>query len=232
MLAPTAGRVITVPVTPGTVLMPGDTVATVAEQNFVLRLEVPERHARYIKVGDPIRLDGTDLGLDGPRFGTIKLVYPQIDNGHVVADATVDGPQRLFRRRTRARLGVGRRRASHCGPGESHRHPLGHRLCADCGSRAAKQSTCRCSAGETIQHPSSVTASKSFPDCNPATGCSSHEPGIFGTPDARDDSIAADAALSAGRHRLRHCGAGRPSRARKSRRSACRWSTSSSRPMA
>jgi RND family efflux transporter MFP subunit len=89
VLAPIAGRVITVPVTTGTVLMPGDTVATVAQGDFVLRLEVPERHARSIKVGDLIRIDGADLGLDGPRFGTIKLIYPQIDNGHVVADATV-----------------------------------------------------------------------------------------------------------------------------------------------
>jgi RND family efflux transporter MFP subunit len=89
VLAPTAGRVITVPVTTGTVLLPGDTIATVAEQDFVLRLEIPERHARFIKLGDPIRLDGADLGLDGPRFGSIKLIYPQIDNGHVVADATV-----------------------------------------------------------------------------------------------------------------------------------------------
>lgn len=96
VLAPTAGRVITVPVTSGTVLLPGDTVATVAEQNFVLRLEVPERHARYIKVGDPIRLDGTDIGLDGPRFGTIKLVYPQIADGRVMADATVDGLSDYF----------------------------------------------------------------------------------------------------------------------------------------
>lgn len=89
VLAPTAGRVITVPVTSGTVIMPGDTIATVAEGDYVLRLEIPERHARSIKVGDPVRLDGGDLGLGGARFGTINLVYPQIDNGHVVADATV-----------------------------------------------------------------------------------------------------------------------------------------------
>ncbi len=89
--APTTGRVITVPVTAGTVVMAGDAVATVAEQNFVLRLEVPERHARILKIGDPVRLDGADLGLAGPRFGTIKLIYPQIENGHVVADAQVRG---------------------------------------------------------------------------------------------------------------------------------------------
>lgn len=91
VVAPTSGRVITVPVTAGTVVMPGDAVATVAQQNFVLRLEVPERHARFLKAGDPVRLDGTDLGLSGPHFGQIALIYPDVDTGHVVADAIVTG---------------------------------------------------------------------------------------------------------------------------------------------
>lgn len=112
VLAPTSGRVLTVPVTAGTVLLEGDTVATVAEQNYVLRLEVPERHARFIKDGDPIRLDGSDLGLDGPRFGTITLVYPQIDNGHVVADATVRGLGDYFvGQRVRVWVSAGTRQA-------------------------------------------------------------------------------------------------------------------------
>jgi RND family efflux transporter MFP subunit len=89
--APTSGRVIAVPVTSGTVVMAGDTVATVAQRDFVLRLEVPERHARFLKAGDPVRLDGADLGLAGPRFGKISLIYPDVDNGHVTADATVAG---------------------------------------------------------------------------------------------------------------------------------------------
>lgn len=96
VLAPTAGRVITVPVTAGTVVMSGDVVATVAERDFVLRLEIPERHARYLKVGDPVRLDGGDLGLGRPRFGVIKLVYPQVSNGRVAADATVAGLSDYF----------------------------------------------------------------------------------------------------------------------------------------
>lgn len=89
--APTSGRVITVPVTAGTVVMAGDTVATVAQQNFVLRLEVPERHARFLKAGDPVRLDGTDLGVSGSTFGKISLIYPDVINGRVIADATVGG---------------------------------------------------------------------------------------------------------------------------------------------
>jgi len=92
VLAPTSGRVLTVPVTAGTVVMPGDPIATVAEQNFVLRLLVPERHARFLKAGDPVRVDGADVGLGtGPRFGTIRLVYPQITNGRVMADAVMPG---------------------------------------------------------------------------------------------------------------------------------------------
>ena len=89
VLAPTAGRVLTVPVTTGTVVLPGEPVATVAEQNFVLRLRVPERHARFLRKGDRIRIDDEDLGSGGARFGTIRLVYPQIQDGRVVADAAV-----------------------------------------------------------------------------------------------------------------------------------------------
>jgi RND family efflux transporter MFP subunit len=113
ILAPVAGRVITVPATTGTVVLQGDAVATVAKQDFVLRLEIPERHARYIRVGDPVRLDGGDFGLNGPRFGQIRLVYPQIDNGHVVADAMVSGLSDYFvGERVQVWISAGRRMAT------------------------------------------------------------------------------------------------------------------------
>jgi RND family efflux transporter MFP subunit len=89
VLAPTAGRVLTVPVTTGTVVLSGEPVATIAEQNFVLRLRVPERHARFLKAGEAVRIDGDDLGKHGAQFGTISLVYPQIEDGRVIADANV-----------------------------------------------------------------------------------------------------------------------------------------------
>ena len=91
VLAPAAGRVLKVPVTTGTVILPGETIATVAERNFVLRLRVPERHARFLKAGDAVRVDGEELGASGAQFGTVRLVYPQIEDGRVVADADVAG---------------------------------------------------------------------------------------------------------------------------------------------
>jgi multidrug efflux pump subunit AcrA (membrane-fusion protein) len=91
VLAPTAGRVLKVPVTGGTVVMSGEAVATIAQQDFVLRLRVPEEHARFLKAGDPIRLDGEALGTGTARSGTIALVYPLIQDGRVIADAHVAG---------------------------------------------------------------------------------------------------------------------------------------------
>lgn len=91
VLAPKAGRVLQVPVATGTVVLNGDTIATVAEQNYVMRLRIPERHAQFLKLGDTVRLDGNELGEEGPAFGTISLIYPQIEDGRVLADATVSG---------------------------------------------------------------------------------------------------------------------------------------------
>jgi RND family efflux transporter MFP subunit len=91
VLAPAAGRVLKVPLTTGTVILAGESVADIAEQDFVLRLRVPERYARFLKAGDPIRLDAGELGQSGARSGTIRLVYPRIEDGRVVADAQVEG---------------------------------------------------------------------------------------------------------------------------------------------
>jgi hypothetical protein len=52
---------------------------------------VPERHARDLRTGDKVRLDGADFGTQGAVFGTIVLVYPRIAEGRVLADATAPG---------------------------------------------------------------------------------------------------------------------------------------------
>lgn len=90
VLSPRAGRILTVPVTSGTVIMPGEPVATIADESYVLRLRLPERHARFLKAGDTVRLSLTQHGANDAT-GTITLVYPQIEDGRVVADASVEG---------------------------------------------------------------------------------------------------------------------------------------------
>ena len=91
VLAPAPGRVLKVPVTTGTVVLSGEPIAMVAEQNFVLRLRVPERHARFLRAGDRVRIDREQATGGANPAGTIRLVYPQIEEGRVTADAQVEG---------------------------------------------------------------------------------------------------------------------------------------------
>lgn len=91
VLAPVAGRILQVPVTQGSVALPGDSIALIAEQGFKLRLRIPEHYAAELKEGDPVHVDAGQLGVDKPIAGRITLVYPQIEEGRVVADAAVPG---------------------------------------------------------------------------------------------------------------------------------------------
>jgi RND family efflux transporter MFP subunit len=96
VLAPAGGRVLKKLVAVGSVVLPGDPIAMIAQQDFKLRLRVPERHARFLKAGDRIRIDGAEFGEQASKSGAIDLVYPQIEDGRVVADATVEGLGEYF----------------------------------------------------------------------------------------------------------------------------------------
>jgi RND family efflux transporter MFP subunit len=96
VLAPAGGRVLKKLVAVGSVVLPGDPIAMIAQQNFKLRLRVPERHARFLKAGDKIRVDGAEFGEQASKSGVIDLVYPQIEDGRVIADATVEGLGEYF----------------------------------------------------------------------------------------------------------------------------------------
>jgi multidrug resistance efflux pump len=91
VLAPTSGRVLKVPVTEGSVVLAGESIATIAANEYLLRLELPERHARFMKIGDPVRVGARGLGADDTPLaeGRISQVYPELQNGRVVADAEV-----------------------------------------------------------------------------------------------------------------------------------------------
>lgn len=96
VLAPAPGRVLTVPITKGSVVMPGETIARIAGGGYFLRLSVPERHASQIAVGNDVLVaERGSLGSGSTnadkRQGRIVKVYPEIEGGQVLADADVDG---------------------------------------------------------------------------------------------------------------------------------------------
>jgi multidrug efflux pump subunit AcrA (membrane-fusion protein) len=96
VLAPASGRVLSVPVTKGSVVMPGETIARIAGGGYFLRLSLPERHAAQINEGDDVFVGSRGVGsamvsFEKARKGKLVKVYPEIEGGHVLADVEVDG---------------------------------------------------------------------------------------------------------------------------------------------
>ena len=108
VLAPITGRVLSVPVTHGSVIMPGEAVAVIGGDGFFLRLAVPERHAVFLHEGDDIL-----MGEGGETLtGKLAKVYPQIENGRVIADVELANLESDFvDARVLVRLPVGETRA-------------------------------------------------------------------------------------------------------------------------
>ncbi len=114
VLAPGAGRVLSVPVSLGRVVMPGETIATLAEDKYVLRLQLPERHAQFLRAGDRVLIGARGLSetaQGATREGRVRIVYPEIQGGRVIADVDVSGLGDYFvGERTRVYIDTGKRR--------------------------------------------------------------------------------------------------------------------------
>ena len=105
MIAPEDGRVLTLPVTRGAVVLAGEPVARIGSGGLFLRLAVPERHAAMLEEGAAIR-----VGAAGE--GRLAKVYPQIEGGRVTADVEVaDLPGAFVNARMPVALPVGEREA-------------------------------------------------------------------------------------------------------------------------
>jgi len=114
VLAPANGRVLKVRVVNGTVVMPGETVADIAADDYVLRMRLPERHAKFIHEGDKVLVGARSLELTPEKLveGRVRLVYPEIDQGLVVADVDVPNLGDFFvGERTRVFVSTGTRQA-------------------------------------------------------------------------------------------------------------------------
>lgn len=108
VLAPIAGRVLSVPAAAGAVVLPGEAVATIGGGGIFLRIAVPERHATFLQEGAGIEIE-TAAGLSQ---GTLARIYPLIENGRVIADVEVpDLPEDFIDARVLVRLPVDTRTA-------------------------------------------------------------------------------------------------------------------------
>ena len=113
VVAPEAGRVLSVPMVQGMAVQPGETVAIIATEDFVLRTRLPERHAAYVTEGEAVRIAGRAMLTGGDTIeGRIGKVYPELVAGEVVVDIAADGLGDFFvGERIRIEVATGRREA-------------------------------------------------------------------------------------------------------------------------
>ncbi|MCF6198952.1 MAG: efflux RND transporter periplasmic adaptor subunit [Hyphomicrobiaceae bacterium] len=114
VLAPANGRVLKVHVTKGSVILAGESLATIAANQYILRLELPERHARFIKKGEQVMVGarGLDPVEKAVGVGIISQVYPELQNGRVVADVEIASLGDYFvGERAQVRIAADKRRA-------------------------------------------------------------------------------------------------------------------------
>lgn len=123
VLAPATGRVLTVPVTPGSVVLAGEAIARIAPGPYYLRLALPERHAAEIVQGSEVLVGERGLAQPPGRApaahrGRIVKVYPEIADGRVIADVEVPGIGDYFvNERTLVSIPVGKRAVLAVPPG-------------------------------------------------------------------------------------------------------------------
>lgn len=109
--APADAYVTDVNVVQGSVVSPGEVLATFATVNGIVRLALPERHAATLTEGENISLRLPSRS-DDIRTATIVRIYPELRQGSVIADATVQGGlTALFGERVDVLAPVGERRA-------------------------------------------------------------------------------------------------------------------------
>ena len=111
ILAPADAHVTDVNVVLGSVVAPGDVLASFATVDGIVRLALPERHAAMITEGESISLRLPSRS-ESIRSATIIKIYPELKQGSIIADAKVEGGlTALFGERVDVLAPVGERRA-------------------------------------------------------------------------------------------------------------------------
>lgn len=109
IIAPRAGKVVSVPVTQGVVLMPGEIVAFIAAGQPILKLFVPERDAKSLKIGQSLSMiddNGNVIGI-----ANITKIYPQVVNGQIEVELSSSSTDHFVGERTNLMVPLGHRDA-------------------------------------------------------------------------------------------------------------------------
>ncbi len=111
ILAPADGRVLQVAVPAGSIVTPGEQIATLTAGAVVVRIEAPEADMHALKVGQTVLVTPDNPG-QAATSAVVTQIYPGVTAGRVTADLTAPGLGSQFvDQRVRVNLPIGQRQA-------------------------------------------------------------------------------------------------------------------------
>lgn len=90
--SPANGRILQILQTNGSVVQTGEKLASIATENYILRLTLPERHAQSLEQGSNAEVIMGDKTL----MAKVQKIYPLIERGEVTADLVIDSIGNYF----------------------------------------------------------------------------------------------------------------------------------------
>lgn len=107
--APKSGKVTAVPVTQGTVIMPGEVVAFIASGAPTLKLQMPERDAAYLNIGQDLVIADDN----NSPIGTAKVtkIFPQVVNGQIEVELSSQSAEKFIGATTNVLVPLGQKQA-------------------------------------------------------------------------------------------------------------------------
>jgi RND family efflux transporter MFP subunit len=96
VIAGVSGKVLSVPITKGAVVMNGDIIAEIADEEFVLKLTIPESYSPFIKVDDEIDVDDNSKKDSKTIKAKVQKLYPQLEAGKIIADLKIDNLHNMY----------------------------------------------------------------------------------------------------------------------------------------
>ncbi|QUD90644.1 efflux RND transporter periplasmic adaptor subunit [Phenylobacterium montanum] len=110
VLAPADGRVLHAATPAGSVVAPGQSIATLTVGQTVVRAEIPEGQAVALKTGEQVAVEPDQAA--GVTSAVVSQIYPAVSAGRVTVDLTAPGLEAgLVGQRVRVRLPAGQRPA-------------------------------------------------------------------------------------------------------------------------
>ncbi len=87
--APLSGKVLSIPMTKGMLVLTGENLIEIGGGNLILRLGLPETHENFIKINDEILIQDQNKVDSAKHSGVVSKIFPKLESGQIIAEIKI-----------------------------------------------------------------------------------------------------------------------------------------------